>query len=94
MQTERITPNTFAIMSGGLKGADLVIGSRMAGEDSRMPFTRRVGNFFFANLLTLLSRQKVTDSASGIASSGEIAQAYLSVARRRNLTPVASTRRP
>ena len=34
-----------------MNGADLVIGSRMAGEDSKMHLTRRVGNFFFANLL-------------------------------------------
>jgi glycosyltransferase involved in cell wall biosynthesis len=50
-----------------MDGADLVIGSRMAGEDSKMPLTRRVGNFFFANLLSLLGRQKVTDSASARA---------------------------
>src|SRR5574341_2063611 len=43
-----------------LNGADLVIGSRMAGADSKMPLTRRIGNFFFANLLSLLGRQKVT----------------------------------
>ena len=34
-----------------MNGCDLVIGSRMAGADSQMPVTRRVGNFFFANLL-------------------------------------------
>ena len=32
-----------------LNGADLVIGSRRAGEKSEMPITRRLGNFFFAN---------------------------------------------
>src|SRR6266542_3846389 len=33
------------LCQAALKGIDLVIGSRMAGEDSQMPFTRRVGNF-------------------------------------------------
>ena len=45
--------------------ADLVLGSRM-GPDSHMPRTRRIGNWLFANLLGILSRQKVTDSASGM----------------------------
>ena len=53
------------LCQSALNGSDLVIGSRMAGEDSQMPLTRRVGNFFFATLLTILGRQKVTDSASG-----------------------------
>ena len=36
------------------EGADLVVGTRMAGADSRMPITRRIGNFFFARLLSNL----------------------------------------
>jgi glycosyltransferase involved in cell wall biosynthesis len=74
-------------------GADLVIGSRMAGEASQMPFTRRVGNFFFANLLTLLSRQKVTDSASGMrVFKREILRKIYPLPDGLNLTPVMSTR--
>ena len=76
-----------------LKGTDLVIGSRMAGEKSQMPFTRRVGNFFFANLLTLLSRQKVTDSASGMrVFKREILEQIYPLPDGLNLTPVMSTR--
>jgi len=76
-----------------LNGADLVIGSRMAGADSKMPFARRVGNFFFANLLTLLSRQKVTDSASGmrVFKRGILEHIY-PLPDGLNLTPVMSTR--
>jgi glycosyltransferase involved in cell wall biosynthesis len=37
-----------------MDGGDLVIGSRMAGAESKMPLTRRIGNLFFANLLTLI----------------------------------------
>jgi glycosyltransferase involved in cell wall biosynthesis len=76
-----------------LNEADLVIGSRMAGEESRMPFTRRLGNFFFAGLLTLLSQQKVTDSASGMrVFKREILWQIYPLPDGLNLTPVMSTR--
>lgn len=76
-----------------LNGADLVIGSRMAGEDSQMPLTRRIGNIFFATLLTLLSRQKVTDSASGMrVFKREILEQIYPLPDGLNLTPVMSTR--
>jgi glycosyltransferase involved in cell wall biosynthesis len=76
-----------------LNGADLVIGSRMAGEESKMPVTRRVGNFFFANLLSLLSHQKVTDSASGMrVFKREILRQVYPLPDGLNLTPVMSTR--
>jgi glycosyltransferase involved in cell wall biosynthesis len=76
-----------------LNGADLVIGSRMAGEESQMPLTRRIGNFFFANLLTLLSHQKVTDSASGMrVFKREILEHIYPLPDGLNLTPVMSTR--
>lgn len=48
-----------------LDGADLVIGSRMAGEQSEMPLVRRIGNFIFANLLSLVAGVRISDSASG-----------------------------
>ncbi len=76
-----------------MNGSDLVIGSRMAGEDSQMPLTRRVGNFFFANLLSLLGRQKVTDSASGMrVFKKEILETIYPLPDGLNLTPVMSTR--
>ena len=76
-----------------LSSADLVIGSRMAGEETRMPLTRRLGNFFFANLLTLLSHQKVTDSASGMrVFRREILERIYPLPDGLNLTPVMSTR--
>lgn len=87
-------PEYFAsLCQAALQGADLVIGSRMAGADSKMPFTRRVGNFFFANLLTLLSHQKVTDSASGMrVFKREILEHIYPLPDGLNLTPVMSTR--
>lgn len=76
-----------------MNGSDLVIGSRMAGEDSKMPLTRRVGNLFFATLLSLLGRQKVTDSASGMrVFKREILEHIYPLPDGLNLTPVMSTR--
>jgi hypothetical protein len=56
----------------------------MAGADTEMPAIRRLGNFLFANLLTLIGRTRVTDSASGMR-----------VFRRENArTPAAAAGRP
>ncbi len=76
-----------------MNGADLVIGSRMAGAESKMPLTRRVGNFFFATLLSLLSHQRVTDSASGMrVFKREVLERIYPLPDGLNLTPVMSTR--
>jgi glycosyltransferase involved in cell wall biosynthesis len=81
------------LCASALNGSDLVIGSRMAGADSQMPLTRRVGNFFFASLLTILGRQKVTDSASGMrVFKREILEHIYPLPDGLNLTPVMSTR--
>ena len=45
--------------------ADIALGSRMSKE-SRMPWTRTIGNRLYAMLLSLLSNQHVTDTASGM----------------------------
>jgi glycosyltransferase involved in cell wall biosynthesis len=47
-------------------GADIVVGSRFAGADSRMPLVRRVGNVFFARLLGWIIGRVVSDTASGM----------------------------
>jgi len=74
-------------------GADLVIGSRMAGSTSQMPVTRRIGNFLFANLLSLLGWQKISDSASGMrVFRKEILSKLYPLPNGLNLTPVMSTR--
>lgn len=76
-----------------LNGVDLVIGSRMAGAESEMPFTRKVGNLFFATLLTLLSRRRVTDSASGMrVFKRDVIERIYPLPDGLNLTPVMSTR--
>jgi len=81
------------LCKAALDGSELVIGSRMAGAESQMPITRRIGNFFFANLLSILGRQKVTDSASGMrVFKREILGKIYPLPDGLNLTPVMSTR--
>jgi glycosyltransferase involved in cell wall biosynthesis len=81
------------LCQAALNGVELVIGSRMAGAESQMPMTRRVGNFFFANLLSLVGRQRVTDSASGMrVFRREIMERMYPLPDGLNLTPVMSTR--
>lgn len=76
-----------------LNGSELVIGSRMAGADSQMPRTRRLGNLFFATLLSLLARRRVTDSASGMrVFRRTILERIYPLPNGLNLTPVMSTR--
>jgi glycosyltransferase involved in cell wall biosynthesis len=45
--------------------ADIVLGSRLH-PNSKMPRVRRIGNMFFAGLLSFLSGTRVRDSASGM----------------------------
>ena len=76
-----------------LNGGELVIGSRMAGVESKMPITRRIGNIFFANLLSIVGRQHVSDSASGMrVFKREILDRIYPLPDGLNLTPVMSTR--
>jgi len=76
-----------------LNGGDLVIGSRMSGEKSRMPFMRRLGNLFFSSLLSLMGHQRVSDSASGMrVFKRELLERIYPLPDGLNLTPVMSTR--
>jgi len=59
-------PERFpALCKPALDGADVVVGSRMAGTESDMPLVRRIGNVIFATLVSLVSNVRITDSASG-----------------------------
>lgn len=74
-------------------GVDLVIGSRMSGAESEMPITRRIGNSFFAILLSVIARQRVSDTASGMrVFKREILDKLSPLPDGLNLTPVMSTR--
>jgi len=75
------------------EGADLVIGSRMAGAQSDMPTIRRLGNLVFATLVTLIGNQRVSDSASGqrVMRRDALLPLY-PLPDGLNFTPVMSTR--
>jgi hypothetical protein len=76
-----------------LKGAELVVGSRRSGESSEMPPMRRLGNFIWSNLLSLLGNKRVHDPASGMrVFRREILERILPLPDGLNLTPVMSTR--
>ncbi|MBL8154841.1 MAG: glycosyltransferase family 2 protein [Anaerolineae bacterium] len=73
--------------------ADLVIGSRMAGVESEMPLTRRIGNTLFAGLVTIIGNIRITDSASGQRIlKREVLEKLYPLPDGLNFTPVMSTR--
>lgn len=81
------------LCQAAIDGGDIVIGSRMMGADSKMPVTRRIGNIFFATLLSILGAQRVTDSASGMrVFKRSILERIFPLPDGLNLTPVMSTR--
>jgi len=74
-------------------GAELVVGSRMAGAKSEMPRTRRLGNLIFARLVSVIGNCKVTDSASGQrVFRQEVLEQLYPLPDGLNFTPVMSTR--
>jgi len=76
-----------------LDGAELVIGSRMAGAKSEMPKTRRLGNIIFARLVSIIGNQHVTDSASGMrVFHRDALERMYPLPDGLNFTPVMSTR--
>ena len=75
------------------KGADVVVGSRRSGAVSDMPFVRRVGNFIWSTLVSLLCHQRVMDPASGMRVFHRDALSVLyPLPDGLNFTPVMSTR--
>jgi hypothetical protein len=73
--------------------AVVIIGTRMAGAQSQMPAVRRLGNLIFASLVSLVSAQRITDSASGMRLfRREVLARLYPLPDGLNLTPVMSTR--
>ena len=82
-----------ALCHAVLAGADVAVGSRRSGAESEMPFVRRVGNFLWSNLVTLLSNRRVIDPASGMRVLRRDALARLyPLPDGLNFTPVMSIR--
>jgi len=72
--------------------ADMVIGSRMSGEKSRMPLTRYIGNKIFAYLLSWIVGRRITDTASGMrVFKKEILAKLFPLPDGLHLTPAMST---
>lgn len=75
------------------QGADVVVGSRRSGAASQMPLVRRVGNFIWSSLVSLIGNQRVADPASGMRVLRRSALARLyPLPDGLNFTPVMSTR--
>jgi glycosyltransferase involved in cell wall biosynthesis len=64
-------PNLLAPL--GRDEADVIVGSRFAAGagEYRAPFARRAGIRWFAHLVSLLTRQKLTDTTSGFQAVNE-----------------------
>ena len=74
-------------------GADVVVGSRRSGASSGMPAVRRVGNFIWSNLVSVLSSHRVIDPASGMrVFRREALDRLYPLPDGLNFTPVMSTR--
>jgi hypothetical protein len=73
--------------------ADVAVGSRRSGAESHMPPMRRVGNFIWSNLVTLIGNHRVADPASGmrVLRRSALHQLY-PLPDGLNFTPVMSTR--
>ncbi len=87
-------PEQFpALCREALGGADLVIGSRMAGAQSEMPAVRRLGNRIFASMISLVGNQRISDSASGMrVFRREVLPCLYPLPDGLNFTPIMSTR--
>src|SRR5438105_3064841 len=74
-------------------GADVVVGSRRSGEHSDMPRMRRIGNFIWSNLVSIIGNHRVADPASGMRVLRASALRHLyPLPDGLNFTPVMSTR--
>lgn len=73
--------------------ADVVVGSRRSGEHSEMPRMRRIGNFIWSNLVSIIGNHHVADPASGmrVLRAGALPKLY-PLPDGLNFTPVMSTR--
>ena len=76
-----------------LDGADVVVGSRRSGASSEMPLVRRLGNFIWSNLLTVIAGERVMDPASGMrVFRRQALERIYPLPDGLNFTPVMSTR--
>jgi glycosyltransferase involved in cell wall biosynthesis len=73
--------------------ADVVVGSRRSGERTEMPRLRRIGNFVWSTLVSIIGNRRVADPASGMRVLRASALRHLyPLPDGLNFTPVMSTR--
>jgi hypothetical protein len=88
-------PESFGILCRAAleENADVVVGSRRSGAASQMPPIRRVGNFIWSSLVSLIGNHRVADPASGmrVLRRSALPQLY-PLPDGLNFTPVMSTR--
>jgi glycosyltransferase involved in cell wall biosynthesis len=88
-------PESFATLCRAAleQDADVVVGSRRSGAASQMPPVRRLGNFIWSNLVSLIGNHRVADPASGmrVLRRSALLQLY-PLPDGLNFTPVMSTR--
>jgi glycosyltransferase involved in cell wall biosynthesis len=73
--------------------ADVAVGSRRSGAESHMPPMRRIGNFIWSNLVSVIGNHRVDDPASGMRVIRRSALSRLyPLPDGLNFTPVMSTR--
>jgi glycosyltransferase involved in cell wall biosynthesis len=76
-----------------MKGADMVVASRMAGDKNESPMVRQVGNFLFAGLVSIIGNRRVTDVGSGMrVFRRSILDKLYPLPDGLNFTPVMSVR--
>jgi hypothetical protein len=88
-------PESFGALCQAIlrDGADIAIGSRRSGSESHMPAVRRLGNFIWSTLLTLIGSSRVEDPASGMrVLRRECLEQLYPLPDGLNFTPVMSTR--
>ena len=75
------------------EGADIVVGSRRSGAKSDMPAVRRLGNFMWSSLVSMIGHGRCADPASGmrILRRSALAKLY-PLPDGLNFTPVMSMR--
>ncbi len=75
------------------QGADVAVGSRRSGAESQMPILRRIGNFLWSHLVSLIGQRRCVDPASGMRVLRRSALPRLyPLPDGLNFTPVMSTR--
>jgi glycosyltransferase involved in cell wall biosynthesis len=74
-------------------GVDVAVGSRRSGAYSEMPAIRRLGNFIWSTIVSLIGNHRVVDPASGmrVVRSTALPRLY-PLPDGLNFTPVMSTR--